>query len=139
MMAPYGFPPPVAFPPQAPVDRDIPPPPSSAAPAAADDEKKDEDEGEYADVSFSDIFKQFILLGWTAFGGPAAHIALFQKVGNLQRIPGTRPAGKRPGTWILPIHGQFSHPQPCSPGSSLSLPNPKCQESQIPGALGTRA
>lgn len=27
-----------------------------------------------------DIFQQFILLGWTAFGGPSAHIALFQKI-----------------------------------------------------------
>ena len=32
----------------------------------------------YAEVGFGDIFKQFVLLGWTAFGGPAAHIALFQ-------------------------------------------------------------
>jgi len=32
----------------------------------------------YAEVGYGDIFKQFVLLGWTAFGGPAAHIALFQ-------------------------------------------------------------
>ncbi|GMH33315.1 hypothetical protein BSKO_01149 [Bryopsis sp. KO-2023] len=31
-------------------------------------------------AGFWDIFKQFVLLGWTAFGGPAAHVALFQKV-----------------------------------------------------------
>lgn len=32
----------------------------------------------YVDVTYKDIFKQFVLLGWTAFGGPAAHIGLFQ-------------------------------------------------------------
>lgn len=34
----------------------------------------------FADVSYCDIVKQFSLLGWTAFGGPAAHIGLFQRV-----------------------------------------------------------
>lgn len=34
-----------------------------------------------ADVGYYDILKQFSLMGWVAFGGPAAHIALFQKVG----------------------------------------------------------
>jgi len=33
-----------------------------------------------ADVTFLQIFTKFVLLGWTAFGGPAAHIALFQKI-----------------------------------------------------------
>jgi len=33
-----------------------------------------------ASVSFMDIFKNFVLMGWTAFGGPAAHVGLFQKV-----------------------------------------------------------
>lgn len=32
----------------------------------------------YATVTYMDIFRQFVLLGWTAFGGPAAHIGLFQ-------------------------------------------------------------
>lgn len=35
---------------------------------------------QYADVTYADIFKQFSILGWTAFGGPAAHIGLFQRV-----------------------------------------------------------
>jgi len=34
----------------------------------------------YAQVGFGEIFKEFVLLGWTAFGGPQAHIAVFQKV-----------------------------------------------------------
>ena len=42
-------------------------------------------EPEYADAGFLDIFKNFALLGWTAFGGPAAHIGLFQKVGASAR------------------------------------------------------
>jgi chromate transporter len=33
-----------------------------------------------ADVGYYEILKQFSLMGWVAFGGPAAHIALFQKV-----------------------------------------------------------
>eukprot|EP00199_Chlamydomonas_sp_CCMP681_P001026 CAMPEP_0119109864 /NCGR_PEP_ID=MMETSP1180-20130426/24373_1 /TAXON_ID=3052 ORGANISM="Chlamydomonas cf sp, Strain CCMP681" /NCGR_SAMPLE_ID=MMETSP1180 /ASSEMBLY_ACC=CAM_ASM_000741 /LENGTH=522 /DNA_ID=CAMNT_0007095877 /DNA_START=95 /DNA_END=1660 /DNA_ORIENTATION=- len=33
----------------------------------------------YADVTYWDIVKQFSILGWIAFGGPAAHIGLFQK------------------------------------------------------------
>jgi len=32
------------------------------------------------DVGFLDIAKHFVLMGWTAFGGPAAHVGLFQKV-----------------------------------------------------------
>ena len=31
-------------------------------------------------VTYRDLFFRFILLGWIAFGGPTAHIALFQKV-----------------------------------------------------------
>ena len=34
----------------------------------------------FVQVGYKDIFQQFILLGWTAFGGPSAHIALFQKI-----------------------------------------------------------
>ncbi|CAK9063027.1 unnamed protein product [Durusdinium trenchii] len=30
-------------------------------------------------VGFCDIAKHFVLMGWTAFGGPAAHVGLFQK------------------------------------------------------------
>lgn len=41
---------------------------------------EEEEEVEYADVTYLDILKQFSLLGWTAFGGPAAHIGLFQRV-----------------------------------------------------------
>ncbi|CAK0787139.1 hypothetical protein CVIRNUC_010355 [Coccomyxa viridis] len=31
-------------------------------------------------VTYKDLFTRFILLGWIAFGGPSAHIALFQKI-----------------------------------------------------------
>lgn len=31
-------------------------------------------------VTFLDIFKNFFLMGWVAFGGPTAHIGFFQKV-----------------------------------------------------------
>jgi chromate transport protein ChrA len=35
---------------------------------------------EYAAVTYSQIIKNFVLMGWTAFGGPQAHIALFETV-----------------------------------------------------------
>lgn len=31
-------------------------------------------------VTYKDLFLRFVWLGWVAFGGPTAHIALFQKV-----------------------------------------------------------
>ena len=34
----------------------------------------------YVDVSYMDILREFSILGFIAFGGPAAHIGLFQKV-----------------------------------------------------------
>jgi hypothetical protein len=33
-------------------------------------------------IGYRDILKEFSLLGWTAFGGPSAHIGLFQRVGR---------------------------------------------------------
>ena len=33
-------------------------------------------------VTYKDLFFRFVLLGWIAFGGPTAHIALFQKVSH---------------------------------------------------------
>ena len=33
-------------------------------------------------VTYWDIAKEFSLLGYIGFGGPAAHIGLFQKVGT---------------------------------------------------------
>lgn len=44
----------------------------------------------YAEVSYLDIFKQFSLLGWTAFGGPAAHIGMFQRVSLAQDSAATQ-------------------------------------------------
>lgn len=34
----------------------------------------------YATVTYKNIVSQFVLMGWTAFGGPQAHIALFETV-----------------------------------------------------------
>ena len=31
-------------------------------------------------VTHGGIFREWVLLGWTAFGGPAAHIGIFRKV-----------------------------------------------------------
>lgn len=38
------------------------------------------DRGEPQGQSYSHIFQQFVWMGWSAFGGPSAHIGLFQKV-----------------------------------------------------------
>ena len=38
------------------------------------------DAPEYAQVSYGELVKNFVLMGWTAFGGPSAHIALFETV-----------------------------------------------------------
>ena len=61
-------------------------PPTVAEPSPSGDKKEDDAEAgaeapkAYAQVGFAEIFTQFVLLGWTAFGGPQAHIALFQKI-----------------------------------------------------------
>ena len=31
-------------------------------------------------VTHTGIFRQWVFLGWTAFGGPSAHIGIFRKV-----------------------------------------------------------
>jgi hypothetical protein len=41
---------------------------------------------EYAAVGYADIAKQFSILGWTAFGGPAAHIGMFQRVRSRRQL-----------------------------------------------------
>jgi len=46
----------------------------------APQEGNTDDKAGYHEVGFSEIFKNFVLMGWTAFGGPAAHVGLFQKV-----------------------------------------------------------
>lgn len=53
--------------------------PSGVSPK--DDVTNDEEPGpvQYVDVTYWDITKEFSLLGWIAFGGPAAHIGLFQR------------------------------------------------------------
>jgi len=48
--------------------------------AGADDDKVAAAGGIVERVSYLEIAKQFSLLGWTAFGGPAAHIGIMQKV-----------------------------------------------------------
>ena len=43
------------------------------------DESTDGREQKTTQATFRDIFFSFVLMGWTAFGGPAAHIGIFQK------------------------------------------------------------
>ena len=40
---------------------------------------EEEEEEPSLNITYAEIFKSFLVLGWTAFGGPAAHVALFQK------------------------------------------------------------
>ena len=37
-------------------------------------------------ATYLEIVKYFGILGWTAFGGPAAHVAMFQKVGECAAV-----------------------------------------------------
>eukprot|EP00798_Chlamydomonas_sp_ICE-L_P000909 gene910-5229_t len=55
-----------------------------------DDVEASGEEVHYAEVSWSDLIKQFSILGWVAFGGPAAHVGLYQKrlIEKLGWMPG---------------------------------------------------
>uniref|UniRef100_A0A383W4R4 Chromate transporter n=1 Tax=Tetradesmus obliquus TaxID=3088 RepID=A0A383W4R4_TETOB len=53
--------------------------PSNDKDAAVPEAVEQQQVEEYAAVSYGDIAKQFSILGWTAFGGPAAHIGMFQR------------------------------------------------------------
>jgi hypothetical protein len=39
-----------------------------------------DEQSEYAAVTMSQIVSNMGLMGWTAFGGPSAHVALFETV-----------------------------------------------------------
>ena len=41
---------------------------------------------EYSAVSYGELTRNFVLMGWTAFGGPSAHIALFETVRPSARL-----------------------------------------------------
>jgi hypothetical protein len=72
----------------------LPPPPAPGGSAPGPS-------GVVEHVSYAEIAKQFSLLGWTAFGGPAAHIGIMQKVSaglRTRRPPQLRAAGKRPAS-----------------------------------------
>lgn len=43
----------------------------------------------HLDVTYGDIAREFFLLGWIGFGGPQAHIGLFQRV-RMWGMPGVR-------------------------------------------------
>jgi hypothetical protein len=47
-----------------------PVPPTVEAKAKGNANNVEAGRKEYATVGFPEIFKQFVLLGWTAFGGP---------------------------------------------------------------------
>lgn len=34
----------------------------------------------FVDVSYKEIANNFLMMGWTAFGGPQAHIGMFETV-----------------------------------------------------------
>lgn len=56
---------------------------TASSPLLADDVEAQEGD-DYQDVSFWDIYWNFTMMGWTAFGGPQAHIGMFETV----RSPG---------------------------------------------------
>lgn len=44
-------------------------------------------------VTYKDLFLRFVWMGWVAFGGPNAHIALFQKVTTERSLAPCLPRG----------------------------------------------
>lgn len=48
--------------------------------AALEEQPQEEHYNSLGTAGFVDIFKHFFVLGWTAFGGPAAHVAMFQSI-----------------------------------------------------------
>lgn len=36
----------------------------------------------FGDASYKEITNNFLMMGWTAFGGPQAHIGMFETVGH---------------------------------------------------------
>eukprot|EP00955_Chlamydomonas_euryale_P052637 355232-Chlamydomonas_euryale.AAC.3 len=67
-----------------PEDGDMAPSDSTTAPLLpqqyADAESPPEEMVGFAEVTFADIAREFFILGWIGFGGPQAHIGLFQRV-----------------------------------------------------------
>jgi len=58
------------------------PPQAPSGPSGVGDkgdiQKEEEAPPQYVDITYWDITREFSILGWIAFGGPAAHIGLFQ-------------------------------------------------------------
>lgn len=50
--------------------------------SAANNENEEhrESSGGFVSVEYEDIVRYFTLMGWTAFGGPQAHIGMFETV-----------------------------------------------------------
>jgi hypothetical protein len=53
--------------------------------AVVDDTNNDHDQARqtsssFVSVAYADITKYFTVLGWTAFGGPQAHVGMFETV-----------------------------------------------------------
>jgi hypothetical protein len=120
-------------------DAPLPPPPGGGATGGgAGDDPGPSDVVEH--VSYAAIARQFSLLGWTAFGGPAAHIGIMQKVQCLGRARGVgwapgRNVGERgaagfpPSTRRAAAGVRRRHPKPffspVAPPPPRPLPTPQ--------------
>ena len=94
-------------------------------------------EEEYLDVTYGDIFKQFSILGWTAFGGPAAHIGLFQRVRPAAPVAAATVAVAAALGFALPAAGDAcsmalfvccTHHLWCTPAQLMRYPMATCAE-----------
>lgn len=65
---------------------------------------KEAGEQPYARVGYCAIAKEFSLLGWTAFGGPSAHIGLFQRVSGRGSWRAWRPIERLHGITVPSSH-----------------------------------
>ena len=45
-----------------------------------DGDIEEQNEEDFVHASYSEITQYFLMMGWTAFGGPQAHIGMFETV-----------------------------------------------------------
>lgn len=78
----------------------------------------EEADPQYVKVTYFDILKQFSIMGWIAFGGPAAHIGLFQKASSLptEQLPIT--------SSVILLTSLSDYEVPCISGWGLSTDTP---------------
>lgn len=83
---------------------------SAAEPLLGGDVESQDNGGQpYVDVSFWDIYWSFTIMGWTAFGGPQAHIGMFETVRPKNSSSNGWPQGTSSTALQQPLIKAFFH------------------------------